>query len=84
MVLSFHGATATPRSIPGGFGQGVWLGGILFIVKFNGACLRPAIPRPWTGITALKVKYVDDATQAASVNLKKSLIPDPRERPSEL
>ena len=84
MILSFHGATAAPRDLPGGFGQGVWLGGILFIVKFNGACLRPAIPRPRTGNTAVKVKYIDDATQAASVNLKKSLIPDPRERPRPL
>ena len=84
MTLSFHGATARPRSLPGGFGQGVWLGGILFIVKFNGACLRPSIPRPLTGNTALKVKYIDDATQAASVNLKKSLMIDPQERPRPL
>ena len=84
MILSFHGATAKPRDLPGGFGQGVWLGGILFIVKFNGACLRPAIPRPLTGNTALKLKYIDDATQAASVNLKKSLMNDPVKRPYPL
>ena len=84
MILSFHGATAKPRNLPGGFGQGVWLGGILFIVKFNGACLRPAIPRPITGNTALKVKYIDDATQAASVNMKKSLMVDATERPRPL
>ena len=82
--VTCHGATAKPRNLPGGFGQGVWLGGILFIVKFNGACLRPTIPRPLTGNTALKVKYIDDATQAASVNLKKSLMTDPKERPRPL
>ena len=64
MILSHAGATAGPRDLPGGFGQGVWLGGILFIVKFNGACLRPSIPRPLSGNTTVKVKYIDDATQA--------------------
>ena len=32
----------------------------------------------------MKVKYIDDATQAASVNLKKSLMIDPQERPRPL
>ena len=52
--------------------------GKCYVMKFNGACLQPTIPRPLTGNTALKVKYIDDATQAASVNLKKSLMTDPK------
>ena len=81
MVLSHHGATSSERSLPGGFGAGTWLSGLLFIVKFNGACLRPPIPRPISGNTGKQWKYIDDSTQAASVNLKKSLEPDPCERP---
>ena len=84
MFLCHQGATAAPRDLPGGFGQGTLLGGILFIVKFNGACLRPAIPRPVSGNTVVKVKYIDDATQVASVNLAVSLEADPVERPRPL
>ena len=68
------------RDLPGGFGQGVWLGGLLFIIKFNGACLRPPIPRPVSRNSSMQVKFIDDASQAASINLKKSLMPDPEER----
>ena len=51
--------------------------------KFNGACLRPPIPRHISGNVGEQFKFVDDATQIASVNLKQSLIPDPinRSRP---
>jgi hypothetical protein len=84
MVLTHQGATAAPRDLPGGFGQGTLLGGILFIVKFNGACLRPAIPRPLSGNKVVKVKYIDDSTQVASVNLAVSLERDPEERPRPL
>ena len=28
----------------------------------------------------MQVKFVDDSTQAASINLKKSVMPDPEER----
>ena len=31
---------------------------------------------------SMQVKYIDDATQAAFIHLKLSLIPDPVERPS--
>ena len=69
--------------LPGGFGAGTWLGGLCFIVKLNGACMRPPIPRPITKNECMQVKFVDDATQIASVNLKNSLMPDPvsRQRP---
>ena len=56
------------------------MGGLLFIVKFNGACLRPPIPRPVTQNRGIQVKFVDDASQIASINLKKSLIQDTQNR----
>ena len=83
MELSYLGATSTTRDLPGGYGAGTWLGGFLFIIKFNGICLRPSIPRP-NGNTAIQLKYIDDASKAASINLKKSLIPDTKVRPQPL
>ena len=51
LLLSHNGSTSSERPLPGGFGAGTWLGRMLFIVKFNGACLRPPIPRPISGNT---------------------------------
>ena len=84
MELSYLGATSTTRDLPGGYGAGTWLGGFLFIIKFNGICLRPAVPRPRSGNHAIQLKYIDDATKVASINLKKSLIPDTKARPQPL
>ena len=81
MLLKYQNTVSSARELPGGFGQGVWLGGILFIIKFNGACLRPPIPRPISKNCSMQVKFVDDTSQAASINLKLSLMPDPVERP---
>ena len=77
MKLKYQNTESSSRNLPGGFGAGTWLGGFLFLIKFNGICLRPPVPRPLTGNKALQVKYIDDATQVATINLKKSLIPDP-------
>ena len=72
-------------SLPGGGPQGAYLGGIIFIIKYNGAFLRPPIPRPIIGpmskSKAEKVKFVDDGTVAVSLDLKACLIKDPVERP---
>ena len=91
MVLSYgpggqgnQQARSSPRPLPGGFGAGTFLGGLMFIIKFNGACLRPPIPRPVSGNKSIQLKYIDDSTQAASINLKKSLIADPKDRPRPL
>ena len=91
MVLSYgptcqghQQARSSPRSLPGGFGAGTFLGGLMFIIKFNGACLRPPIPRPISRNKAIQLKYIDDSTQAASINLKKSLTADPQSRPRPL
>ena len=77
MILKYQQAVSTQRSLPGGYGAGTWLGGFLFIIKFNGICLRPPIPRPLSGNKAIQLKFVDDATKAATINLRKSLCPDP-------
>ena len=45
MVLSYNGATSSPRNLPGSSPQGAFLGIFFFIVKYNGASLRPSIPR---------------------------------------
>jgi hypothetical protein len=80
LILQYQNVTSSPpRDLPGGYSAGTQLGGFLFIIKFNGICLRPSIPRP-NGNRAIQLKFVDDASKAASINLKSSLIPDPKSR----
>ena len=79
---------SAPKQLPGGGPQGAYLGGLIFIIKYNGAFLRPPIPPLITGPVlkskAVKVKYIDDGTVATSINLKKCLINDPISRPRPL
>ena len=84
LILSHNSVRSSERPLPGGFGAGTWLGGMLFIVKFNGACLLPPIPRPISGNTGQQFNYIDDSCQVASVNMKVSLEPDPVSRPRPL
>ena len=56
MVLTYQGARSSKRPLPGGYGAGTLLGGLLFLMKFNGACLRPSIPRPITGNRTIQLK----------------------------
>ena len=87
MFITYNGAQSTQKMLPGGGPQGAYLGGIIFIIKYNGAFLRPPIPRVVSGpvlkAKSKKVKFVDDGTVAVSIDLKASLISDPvkRERP---
>ena len=87
MVLTFNTAQSSVKKLPGGGPQGAYLGGIIFIVKYNGALLRPPIPRPLRGAVkntkAQAVKYVDDGAVAVSIDLKQCLVPDPviRQKP---
>ena len=55
---------------------------VVFTVKFNPACLRPPISRniPQKHSKTMSVKYFDDATMAASINLKEQLVNDPVDR----
>ena len=76
MVLTHQQARSKEVDLPGGFSAGTWFGGLLFIVIFNRACLRPLIPRPITGNKGIQLKYIDDSSQLASINLKMSLEQD--------
>ena len=84
MMLKFRGVLSSLHLLPGSSPQGTVLGVILFIIYFNGAALRPAIPRPTWPIfsrrnndpAALTVKFVDDLSIAVKVNLKKDIVED--------
>ena len=84
MLLTYNGAQSSIKLLPGGGPQGAYLGGIVFVVKYNGAFLRPPIPRnilgPVTKEKSESVKYIDDGTVAVTVDLKTCLEPDPVER----
>ena len=41
MILNYNGAVSAIYNLPGGCPQGAFLGGLVFIIKFNGAFLRP-------------------------------------------
>ena len=56
-ILNYQNAKYERKMLSGGFGAGTWLGRLLFIVKFNGACMRPPIPRPITKNHGMQVKY---------------------------
>ena len=88
MVLEYDGKQSTRKMLPGGGPQGAYLGGLIFIVKFNGAFLRPPVPRDRFGSIpsskSVKLKFVDDGSVAVSINLKSSLVPDTRVRPQPL
>ena len=91
LVVRYQGAVSSHRDMPGSTPQGCYLGNMLFIIKFNGAMLRPPIPRlmspsysPHHPPPIMHVKFIDDASQAAAVNLRKFLIPDPVTRPLPL
>ena len=80
MYMRYKGASSTRRMLPGSTPQGALLGIILFIIKFNGALLRPRIPR----ISSLSLKYIDDLSLLQAINLKLSLAPDTDCRPKPL
>ena len=84
MVLSYRGVLSSLRLLPGSSPQGTVLGVILFIIIFNGAALRPSIPRQsWPFLSkknndpaAITVKFVDDLSMAVRVNLELDLTGD--------
>ena len=76
MYMRYKGATSSRRSLPGSTPQGAFLGILLFIIIFNGALLRPSIPRPYS----LHLKYIDDLSVLAAISLK-DLVSDPVNRP---
>ena len=82
LIVQYDGVLADPQPMPGSGPQGTVLGMVVFTVKFNSACLRPPIPRnlPQRYSKTISVKYFDDATMAASINLKEQLVNDPVDR----
>ena len=81
MILTYN---SSKKTLPGGGPQRAYLGGIIFIIKYNGAFLRPPVPRPIRGPVLKskteKVKFVDDGTVAVSVDLRQCLVADPVDR----
>ena len=77
MYMRYKGSSSSRRLLPGSTPQGALLGILLFIIKFNGALLRPAIPRP----KSLTLKYIDDLSVLTAIDLKASLTADPTHRP---
>ena len=88
MVLTYNNTKSSLKYLPGGGPQGAFLGGLIFLMKYNGAFLRPPIPRPIRGPVlkskAQTVKYVDDGAIAVSIDLKQCLQADTsmRQQPS--
>ena len=41
LILKYRGENSSPKMLPGGSPQGTLLGGLMFILKFNGALMRP-------------------------------------------
>ena len=86
--MRYCGKESEVRMLPGGGPQGAYLGIIIFIIKFNGAFLRPPIPRHMINTVSqsesVEVKYIDDGTVAVSIPMKDLLIPDPLVRPQPL
>ena len=72
MFMRYKGSRSSRRLLPGSTPQGAFLGILLFIIIFNGALLRPMIPR----LHCLSLKFVDDLSILVAINLKESLIPD--------
>ena len=71
MFMRHKGFTSTRSLLPGSTPQGAFLGVLLFIIIFNGALLRPGIPRPHS----LSLKYIDDLSLLIAINLKEKIIP---------
>ena len=99
MTITYKGAHSTQRILPGSTPQGAFLGIFLFIIKYNGAALRPSVPRIMYCKSKLSkcrdehcpkhpkethVVYVDDLAEAEAIDLKLQLIPDPVQRPKRL
>ena len=94
MVLKYKGCSSSRRSLPGSSPQGVFLGNLFFIIKFNGAARKLAIPHAvWpllpkyksdygsTDPAAIKLKYVEDLSILTRVNLLEDVVTDPISRP---
>ena len=80
MYMRYQGQSSSKKLLPGSCPQGAYLGILLFIIIFNGALLRPSIPRH----DSLNLKYIDDLSLLQAINLKTALADDPVTRPFPL
>ena len=69
MFLQFEGESSSRKMLPASTPQGAFLGILLFIIIFNGALLRPRIPRP----DSMTLKYVDDLSILQALNLRNTV-----------
>ena len=91
MILKFKGCTSNEENLPGGGPQGTKLGLYLFLILINAAgfeekeictMLGEAVTNPKRKpIPKTQQKYIDDMTQAVSLDLKKMAIKDPNPSP---
>ena len=72
MFMRYKGCRSSRRLLPGSSPQGAFLDILVFIIIFNGALLKPMIPR----LHSLSLDYVDDLSLQVAINLKESLVPD--------
>ena len=81
LVLHYGGQMSKSKNLPGGAPASSLFGGIIFIVKFNGVLLRPAIPRPtfFNKQNTHHDKYMDDIQASVMIQLK-HLADDPFKR----
>ena len=92
LILRHKGRSSESKSMLGGGPQGTRLGLFLFLILINAAgykhleknmglqmtkklCKRKPIP-------SIHLKYIDDMTQAESINLKECLVPNPDPNPA--
>ena len=100
LILTFKWVSSPSKPLRGSSPRGSFLGVFLFIVKFNGASLRPAIPRVLQFCRLQRSKcplseclthnrefhaiYIDHLSESEAINVKKQLISDPVTRPVPL
>ena len=88
IILRHKGTSSEEESLPGGGPQGTKLGLFLFLILMNKAGYQPNqictsigyhMTKPKKkSIKKAQQKYVDDMTQCASLNLKETVVPDPK------
>ena len=92
--IRYRKHTSASRDMPGGTAAGTMLGLNLFLILFNGAgpptnmvSIGKQITQPKnrrTIIKKMKVKWIDDVTVCAAVDLKSMLVPEDRLVPRPL
>ena len=83
MTLRYNGVESDKHMLKASSPQGVYLGVLIFLIKFNGAFLRPPIPRSFlTGSTVANItchsseftaRYVDNSSRAVAFSLRDCL-----------